>query len=107
MNLETILTSMNKGLLTVHEIGDARNYLAAQYTRRCHKQGVLASQRATWTVANMEKYKSHAACERAWEATEAGQALIELEYANKGIQAVIEALTSNYYILNNEAKNLI
>lgn len=95
---------MEQGNLTPDEVVEYRNFCAGWLYRLNEHYGKLTSESAKWLVANAEKHKSHAAAERAWEATDRGQLQTKLKYQIRGIEHIQEALHTNWFLLNREYK---
>jgi hypothetical protein len=105
MNLKNIVDSLEKGNLSPEEVKDAIGYCSAILARSYFTAGSLAAEASQWIVAKGDQYKSLAATERAWEATEQGQKEIKLKHRIKGVEAIREALTTNWFFFNRDAKN--
>jgi hypothetical protein len=105
MNLQEIVERMEKGLMPPEEVAEARNYCAALVYRYNSQYGQAEAQRATWVVSHQGGYNSLSAAERAWEATEDGQTQIALKYKIRGIDVINDALATNWFLHNREARN--
>lgn len=104
MNFKEIIDRMERGGLTPDEISAYRNHCAGWLFTLNTQYGELVALSALWITANRENYKSHAECERAWEAREEGQKQIKLKYQIKGIEHIQDALETNWFLLNRERK---
>lgn len=91
--------------MTPREVSDGRNRIAAELARLRWRYGKLAAQRAKYVVAHKGAYKSMAETERVWEATEDGQIEIQLEHQIKALETLLGALETNWFLLQNEARN--
>lgn len=96
---------MEQGQMTPREVSESRNKIAAELARLRWRYGKLAAQRARYVVAHKGSYKSLAETERVWEATDDGQIELQLQHQIKALEALLGALETNWFLLQNEARN--
>lgn len=104
MTFKDLIRRIEQGSLTPDDIVEYRNFCAVWLFRLNEEYGQLSSKAALWQTAHDEKYKSHAARERAWEASEDGQKQTTLKYEIRGIEHIQDALATNWFLLNREWK---
>lgn len=104
-NIKEIIDRLELGQLGGAEIADYRNYCAAWLARFNREYGELVATGAGWITANRDNYKSHAECERAWQATPQGAREIELKYQIRALEHVSDALLTNHMLLQREYKD--
>lgn len=104
MTFHDVIRRIEEGNLTADEIVEHRNFCSVWLFRLNEEYGRLTSQAALWQTGNEENYKSQAACERAWEATDDGQRQTKLKYQIKGIEHIQDALETNWFLLSREWK---
>lgn len=105
MNFETIQDRLLEGNLHGEEVATFRNYVAVWLSYFYEQRGKSKVQGAIWIHGHRDDHKSHAACERAWETTEAGQNLTLLDERIRGYEKVFEVLTSLWFQLNKEERS--
>jgi len=104
MTFHDVIRRIDQGNLTGDEIVEFRNFCAIWLFRFNEEYGQLAGKAALWQTGNEEAYKSQAACERAWEATEDGQKQIKLKYQIRAIEHIQDALETNWFLVTREWK---
>lgn len=104
MTFKTITDRIEQGNLSPNEVSEYRNFCAVWLFRLNTEYGALVSESAQWQVAKGDEFKSQAACERAWEATEKGQRQTALKYQIRGVEHIQDALETNWFLLNRELK---
>lgn len=105
MTLPEIVTNLEKGLMPPEQVVEARNYVASLLYKHNIEYGKLSASCAQWIISEQEKFKSHAAVERAWEASEDGQKMVRAKYAIRALEHISESLATNWFLYNREAKN--
>lgn len=98
---------MESGNMTPREVSDGRNRVAAEIARMRWRYGKLAAARSRYVVSKKELYKSMAETERVWEATDEGQVEVQLHHQIKALEVLLEALETNWFLLQGEARNIV
>ena len=93
--------------MTPREVSEGRNRIAAELARMRWRYGKLAAQRAKYVVAHKGSYKSMAETERVWEATDDGQVEVQLHHQIKALEILSEALETNWFLIQGEARSQI
>lgn len=106
MTIKSIVERMREGNMTPDEIADSRVFIGTWLYTFNVRYGKASALSAVWITANREKYKSHAECERAWEATEKGQEEIRLKYDIRALEAIQDALETAWFLAQREWKNV-
>jgi hypothetical protein len=104
MTFKDIAERMASGSLTETEIDEYRRFCASWLFTLNEQYGTLLAEAAVWLTANREKYKSYAEAERAWEATEQGQKIINTKYRIRGVEALTSALEGSWFLRQREWK---
>lgn len=104
LTFKDISSRLAENNLTPDEIADFRSYCASWLFRLYEQYGRLVSSGAAWQTEKRDGYKSQAETERAWLATEEGNAETETKYRIRGVEAMQDVLTSLYYQTNREMR---
>jgi hypothetical protein len=104
MNLHDIVNRIELGDLTPYEVDNFRNYCAVWLFRYFEEFGEVSSQGALWQTANADNYKSQAACEKAWKASERGQRETLVKNLIQGVEHIQNVLTSQHFQLTRAMK---
>lgn len=96
-----------KGLTkTPHELAEARIGLAEEYSRYSGELAKLIKLQAEYFVAQREFHQSDTACQRAWEANQAGVQMTIVKLKLKSIEKTMSAYATMLRLAENEAKSL-
>lgn len=95
---------MESGQMTPREVSEGRNRVAAELARLRWRYGSLCAKRARFVVAQKGSFKSMAETERVWEATDEGQVEVKLHHQLKALEVILDALETNWFLIQGESK---
>lgn len=104
MTFPQIAKRVASGDLTETEIDEYRRFCASWLFTLNATVGNLLGAMAVWLTQHRQEYKSQAEAERAFEATEHGQRLIQTKYRIRGIEALVSALEGTWFLRQREWK---
>lgn len=91
---------------TPGRLADLRVILSAKYAQATNEyEAVLLEKPKIWNAMRPD-FKSDTACERAWEATELGQAERHWKFAIRKIERMMSAIKTLIEVKTGEARNL-
>lgn len=107
MDIEAIAIAIEGVDLTPKEIADHQSRLSAWYARKRVQYGRLEAQSAMYFAVHRGGYKTVAEVERAWQATPEGQHEITIKRECEAIDRLIDAVRTQWFLIQSEAKNTI
>lgn len=100
-----IIRMVEAGGMTPRQISDSRNLIAAHLARMRYNYGRLVANRAKWVAEHKGNYKSLTESERVYDASDTGQREIHLKYEIAALDGLQDALATNWFLIQGEAKS--